>query len=478
MTETPLEFSEILDECIEEVKASRLSVNDCLDRYPQFADELRGPLLTAELLRNAPAILPPETFKQQARSRLMPQLGPFPAGRISFFEALRQKWLQVALIPQSRRYSMAWMLALVIIGTALLGGGTAYASDAAVPGEVLYGLDRSLEEVRAGLTHDPEAFVAVQLAFADERLSEAQELASDQESKDFQEALNGYGDSIVAIAQKVKSAESIDLDAMSALLDEALATQDAKLVALSPQDDEDGQEDCDELSDEDCVENDEFEIGNSFCFNDGEHPVALKLAAQYEVDVQTVMDWFCGSEALPHFGFGQIMHALETERLLALKEEGDDLTGEALTAEQILALKAGGMGWGQIWRELDLKGKVVGDDEPEDIDGLTDEQRPVPPGQAKKDVQDGEVVPPGQAKKDGQDGETVPPGQAKKDGQDGETLPPGQAKKDGQDGETVPPGQAKKDEQPVPPGQAKKSGQSAPPGQAKKVDQPKAKKGK
>jgi hypothetical protein len=199
MTESQLEFSEVLDSCIEEIRAGRLTVEACLDRYPQFAGELRDPLMVAETLRVMPLREPSEAFRQDARPQLMSQLGPMPAGSVSLFEALRQKWNNFFIIPQTRRFSMAWMLALLLVGSVLIGGGTAYASDAAVPGQPLYGLDRSLEEIQSELTSDPEAFVALQLAFADERLSEAQELASIAESEGFQEALDGYGESIAAI---------------------------------------------------------------------------------------------------------------------------------------------------------------------------------------------------------------------------------------------------------------------------------------
>lgn len=487
MTKTQLDFSDVLDLCIEDVKAGRLTVEECLDRYPEFAHELRDPLMVAETLRGLPLREPSEAFRQQARPQLMSQLGPLPAGRVSLLEMLREKWTSFFFIPQTRRFSMGWMLALLLVGSVLVGGGTAYASDAAVPGQALYGLDRSLEEIQSGLTSDPEAFVALQLAFADERLSEAQELAGKAEGKGFQEALDGYAESIAAIAQEVGSAEGIDLEALSILLDEALSNQDAKLSALSLLDEGEGTDDCNVNSNgEDCDENGNEDNGNqdgdmvdgdksdnSFCFNNGTHPVALKLEEKFDglYDSKTIMDWFCGTdEDLPGFGFGQIMHAIQTEKLL-------ETSDTPLSAADLLAMKASGMGWGQIWQDKGLKGKPVVED-PEDSELSEDDLRPEPPGQAKKTDQQ---EPPGQAKKTDQQ---VPPGQLKKtEGQE----PPGQAKKSEQEepseetedtDQPESPDQDGKSDQSVPPGQAKKSGQQEPPGQAKKPDQQQGKKNK
>ena len=98
MTETQLEFSEVLDSCIEEIRAGRLTIEACLERYPEFAGELRDPLIAADMLRGVPLVKPTGAFQQQARPRLMAQLGPMPAGTVSLFEALRQKWNNFFLI--------------------------------------------------------------------------------------------------------------------------------------------------------------------------------------------------------------------------------------------------------------------------------------------------------------------------------------------------------------------------------------------
>lgn len=94
---------------------------------------------------------------------------------------------------------------------------------------------------------------------------------------------------------------------------------------------------------------------NYFCVNRGEqHPIGARLADNYDVPYDVVMDWFCGG-----FGFGQLKMALQISAA----------TGEPPDA--LLERKSGGMGWGEIRKELGLNGPPGrgGDDRPGNGDG-------------------------------------------------------------------------------------------------------------
>ncbi len=69
------------------------------------------------------------------------------------------------------------------------------------------------------------------------------------------------------------------------------------------------------------------------------HPMATALAAKYGVTTEWVMGYFCDG-----YGMGAIMLALKTH----------ELTGAS--ADDLLAQRAGGMGWGAIWQGLKLIG--------------------------------------------------------------------------------------------------------------------------
>jgi hypothetical protein len=70
------------------------------------------------------------------------------------------------------------------------------------------------------------------------------------------------------------------------------------------------------------------------------HPLAAKVSEHFGVTEDTVMGYFCDG-----YGMGAIMLAFNTSKL-----ESADL------AEKLLADRALGKGWGQIWKDLDLIG--------------------------------------------------------------------------------------------------------------------------
>jgi hypothetical protein len=85
--------------------------------------------------------------------------------------------------------------------------------------------------------------------------------------------------------------------------------------------------------------------GNSAFCADGKqekpHPLAARMSERYGVTEQWVMDYFCDG-----YGMGAIMLALKTS----------ELNGVDADAEILLAERANGQGWGQIWQGLGLIG--------------------------------------------------------------------------------------------------------------------------
>jgi len=72
------------------------------------------------------------------------------------------------------------------------------------------------------------------------------------------------------------------------------------------------------------------------------HPLATKLAERYSVDKEWVMNYFCEG-----YGMGAIMLAIKTS----------EIEGNAIDPDTLLAERANGKGWGQIWQEQGLIGK-------------------------------------------------------------------------------------------------------------------------
>jgi hypothetical protein len=87
------------------------------------------------------------------------------------------------------------------------------------------------------------------------------------------------------------------------------------------------------------------------CSYEKTHPVLKRLAENYAVEYEDLVDYFCHDYEI---GVGEIKHALKTAEIL------DD---EAITYETLLDMFIGGMDWGEIWKEFGLIG--FGDDEDE-----------------------------------------------------------------------------------------------------------------
>ncbi len=63
-------IEDILDECLKEIQARRATVDDCLRKYPEYAEELRPLLEIALAVQDVPEIKPSEAFKRATRARL------------------------------------------------------------------------------------------------------------------------------------------------------------------------------------------------------------------------------------------------------------------------------------------------------------------------------------------------------------------------------------------------------------------------
>jgi len=98
---------------------------------------------------------------------------------------------------------------------------------------------------------------------------------------------------------------------------------------------------------------DDDDDAKAFCESGETHPMAARLAERYDVTADWVMEYYCNG-----YGMGQIMLALKTGTL-------SDASPASLLAE-----RAEGIGWGQIWQSMKLIGK--------------DRDAKSPPGQLKR----------------------------------------------------------------------------------------------
>jgi hypothetical protein len=317
---------------------------------------------------------------------------------------------------------MVWTVIVALVGSLLGAGGVAYAADGAAPGNALYGVDLAIEGVQTDLTKDPEASVALQLAFAEERLLESQAVSASGDSEAFYAALDGYGDAVAAIAQTVQRTPGGDEGILASMIDEAFAEHDLMLVEI-----------LDEPGDDDDGEDDEDDGPGGPCTGTITHPVGARTAQRYDVTYGDIMGWFCDS----HAGFGEI------SRAYSIIEQVGEETGA--TVDDLFALREEGYGWGQIMQEYELIGRAA--HHPAEDDESEGEEPPG--GEALEDEEDADL--PGNGKRPDHAG--PPEGDDEEKGK----RPDHAGKPDDEER-----GRGRPEDLPIPPGQAKKNDEGGP----------------
>jgi hypothetical protein len=158
---------DVLETCLQSIERGA-NVDALLARYPQFADELR-PLLKAALSARAmPLTSPSASGMRRGRARLLQKAAEMREART----APRSR----RSIPMFQRLaiSLGLTFALVFSGTGLVS-----ASSSALPGENLYPVKRTWEDVSLFFVFDPSLRMARETEHEQERLHEATELLAE-----------------------------------------------------------------------------------------------------------------------------------------------------------------------------------------------------------------------------------------------------------------------------------------------------------
>jgi len=155
---TNKEFDNILNDCLERLLVKGESLEQCLERYPAQAAELKPLLETALAAREAAAIQPRPDFKAQASYQFRSALEERAAGKSRSSWGWFPRWATVVAI----------VLVLVLGG----GGGTVAAADSSMPGSPLYPVKLATEQVRLTLTLSQMGKARLCAELADERVAE------------------------------------------------------------------------------------------------------------------------------------------------------------------------------------------------------------------------------------------------------------------------------------------------------------------
>lgn len=232
MSKRPADFRTILDRCIAAIETQGQTVEDCLTEYASQRDQLEPLLRTIESLqRTRGAVQPSETFRQQAPARLQARL------RQSQRWSSRRDATKRVTPDHAKRagfspliWRLAPVMAVLIVALGLVTG-VAYAADGAAPGDTLYWIDQTVEQLQLSLA-TPERSFSLRLEFANERLLEAEQLAEEGDTEHLAEALAQYEELASDITQEIEAGAGIENEELLAQLDSELSTHEERLESL------------------------------------------------------------------------------------------------------------------------------------------------------------------------------------------------------------------------------------------------------
>jgi len=223
-----ISIDEAFENCLKISKEQGLSIQDCAARYPQYEKELVEILGLVTSLKVLDQLSPRTQFVENAKQRLVAKL---PDRNVSYGERTRP-------IRRKRQLKLSWdfrfiRIAVVVVFVMLaLTGGTAYAADYAEPGDFLYGLDLTLEQIQLNLASNPEVAAKIRLDIAAERLVEAENKFNEGDVNNGDIALDAYENEMAALAEMVDSVSGIEQEKLAELVSTARSRHQEVLIDL------------------------------------------------------------------------------------------------------------------------------------------------------------------------------------------------------------------------------------------------------
>lgn len=229
------ELERILDECLEGLLQGR-TVEDCLEDYPHYAEELEPLLRLAVSARKATDIRPRAEFKDRARYQFQAAIRDMETEtkpHRGFFPGLRPAWIALT----------------ALVAVIIAGGGTVYAASGALPDSPLYQIKLATESVRLAFTFSDIGKAELYAEFADERVEEIILMAEAGNADLAQAATERLDDQLAAMASLTggdKSADGGDVltfgtaEQHPATVTQPAVSEDAPVAVTASNDEENG----------------------------------------------------------------------------------------------------------------------------------------------------------------------------------------------------------------------------------------------
>ena len=158
-------FELALDECLDLVLKDEQSVETCLHRYPEHAEEMAPLLQMAHEVKSTLDYTPSTVAKTRARLLMQAAIARQQARKERRWQW--PGWLRVTAPP---RWAVG--MATMVLVMALGGTGVVAASSDSMPDQPLYPVKRAVEEARLVLSFSSNGKAQLHASFADRRVEE------------------------------------------------------------------------------------------------------------------------------------------------------------------------------------------------------------------------------------------------------------------------------------------------------------------
>jgi hypothetical protein len=180
-------WEDLLNHCIDRILQGE-SLEECLKRYPEQAEQLEPLLRVALAARQATAVQPRPEFKARLRYQLL-----------AAASAREKKVKRISLLlGWQRRWAVAIVTFLFLL---LAGGGTVFASTNSLPDEPLYPVKLAVEQVRLTLARSRVEKARLHIQFAAKRMKEIKLLAEREKPERVEKAILRLDQHLRRVAQ-------------------------------------------------------------------------------------------------------------------------------------------------------------------------------------------------------------------------------------------------------------------------------------
>ncbi len=227
------EFDEALQFCLELIRDGAETIDSVVARYPEFEDELRAQLKVAVWLSTTSASLEPRpgfisASRRRLVSRIQQEQQPAAAVPLTLGERLQQFLSIQKVAPVA--FVFILMLALFVSGTVVS------AAQKSLPGDDLYSVKRTLEQIALATSLDEKNDAELQIQFVENRGSEVQALIVEERYEEVAETIQDYEEQVsktLEIIMDVSDQDRFLAYDLAAQLDGLLTEQKTILAVLS-----------------------------------------------------------------------------------------------------------------------------------------------------------------------------------------------------------------------------------------------------